>query len=210
MSSKSFAMPLLFAVLFSVWMVLTFSGALAPFDEAGLLMFRDESLAPVGGQTMVAVMTGVTHLGDSITAIVAAVLAIGYVLLRGARKLAVWGSLALVGLFLLSPLLKLLVGRARPDIVEHLVHASTNSFPSGHAIRSFGIYLLIFMILRGFLPLHLRVPAVVGVLLVALATGISRVYLGVHWPTDVIASWLVTFTWVTIWQEKLSYKKDVV
>ena len=210
MSSKSFVLPLLFAVLFGIWMMLTFSGVLAPFDKAGLLLFRDENLAPLGGQDMVAVMTGVTHLGDSITAIVAAALAIAYVLLRGETKLAAWGSLALVSLFLLSPLLKLLFGRARPDIVEHLVHASTNSFPSGHAIRSFGIYLLIFMILQRFLPTYMRTPALVVVALVAVATGLSRLYLGVHWPTDIVASWLVTFTWVTIWQEKLSDKKVVV
>lgn len=186
-------------VLFCVWMALTFTGQLAGFDRFGLLAFRDADLMPLGGDAGVTVVTAITHLGDTITLLVLSLATIGFLLLRGDRKVALHGALAIAGLFLLSPLLKILFGRARPDLVEHLVHASSNSFPSGHAIRALAIYLLVVVLLRPFLAPAVRKPVLIGAIILALATGISRLYLGVHWPTDVIASWLAALFWLALW-----------
>jgi undecaprenyl-diphosphatase len=189
--------------LFAIWMVLTFSGTLDSFDRWGLLVFRDANLMPMGGSAVVTLVTGVTHLGDTITLVILSLATIAWLLYRGRRANALYGALAITGLFLLSPLLKLLFGRARPDIVEHLVHVSSNSFPSGHAIRALAIYLIVYLLVRPFLSETMRKPCLVVVSIFAVATGLSRLYLGVHWPTDVVASWLAALFWLALWWRKL-------
>jgi undecaprenyl-diphosphatase len=189
--------------LFAIWMVLTFSGVMDGFDRWGLLVFRDANLMPIGGSAAITLVTGVTHLGDTITLLALSLATIAWLLYRGRRAHALYGALAITGLFLLSPLLKVLFGRARPDIVEHLVHVSSNSFPSGHAIRALAIYLIVYFLIRPFLAESMRKPCLMLVSIIAVAAGLSRLYLGVHWPTDVVASWLVALFWLSLWRRKL-------
>jgi undecaprenyl-diphosphatase len=97
----------------------------------------------------------------------------------------------LAGASLLSSLasdgLKLAFARARPDLVPHLDHASSFAFPSGHATSAAVVYLLFAFIVpsqrRG---LWLSIGIVLTIL-----TGISRIMLGVHWPSDVLGGWLL-------------------
>ncbi len=84
--------------------------------------------------------------------------------------------------------LKLAFGRARPDLADRLVRAGGYSFPSGHATQSAAVWGILALLVSRRLPAHRRVVWAVGVGLAA-AVGTSRIYLGVHWFTDVVAGW---------------------
>lgn len=93
--------------------------------------------------------------------------------------------------------LKLLVGRARPAFDPHPVPVSSFSFPSGHSSNSMAAFLAIAIIAA---PARFRAPAVWTALAIVLLVGASRVYLGVHWPTDVIGGWCLGLmaVWVAV------------
>ena len=96
----------------------------------------------------------------------------------------------------LSELQKIWVDRPRPSIEPHLVVVKTQSFPSGHAMSSMVFYLALALALAG----HSRWNrlAIAGAVVFSLLIGISRVMLGVHWPSDVIAGWAFGALWVVL------------
>src|SRR5262249_6964713 len=112
------------------------------------------------------------------------------VLLRR-RRLAVVFALTALGGWGVSESTKFLVGRKRPTVVAHLVALPTNdSFPSGHALCSMAIYGCLGLLLARVVPRKLCwLPPALGILL-ALAIGLTRPYLGVHYPSDVLAGWI--------------------
>ena len=108
---------------------------------------------------------------------------------RGERRLAaLWG---LVGLstYVLQEGLKRLVARPRPELWPRLVELGPYSFPSGHALASASFFpLLAWDLTRGSRP-RVRFLAVCVAVLLSLAVGLGRLYLGVHWPSDVLTGW---------------------
>jgi undecaprenyl-diphosphatase len=96
----------------------------------------------------------------------------------------------------LSEAQKYWIARARPDLETHLVVVKTSSFPSGHATSSMVFYLVLALVLTAGMRLH-RV-AVVGAVLLSFLIGLSRVMLGVHWPSDVIGGWSFGMLWVLL------------
>ncbi len=132
--------------------------------------------------------------------------AVGYLLLTDKWRAALAVSLAVVGGILLSTLIKMGFDRPRPDVVSHGSYVYTASFPSGHSMMAAVVYLTLGALLARVRP-RKRVKAYIlscAVVLTVLV-GISRVYLGVHWPTDVLAGWAVGAAWallcwlVTLW-----------
>jgi undecaprenyl-diphosphatase len=111
--------------------------------------------------------------------------------------------LAYPGTVLLVNLVKTIVGRPRPP-VEALTKVSTSGFPSGHAAGSLALIgaLLIVIAPRG---LRARRLLLLGGIVLALAIGASRVYLGVHYPSDVLAGWLLSGTWLLILRRRLGF-----
>ena len=97
-------------------------------------------------------------------------------------------------------LVKRMVARARPDLVDHLVPVSSASFPSGHAANSAIVYLTLAALASQVVreSAARRYLFAVAVLLVG-AIGLSRVYLGVHWPSDVLAGWSFGTLWALGW-----------
>lgn len=114
---------------------------------------------------------------------------------RGRRGDAVFFALAAVGGMLVGPVLKDLFDRARPALAEHVVVVHSSSYPSGHSLNS--------MVVLGLLTVlaaragRKALVVAVGAALVGLV-GFSRVYLGVHYPSDVLAGWLIGATWITL------------
>jgi undecaprenyl-diphosphatase len=86
------------------------------------------------------------------------------------------------------------IRRPRPQVVPHLVHEYTPSFPSGHATSSMIVYLTLALVLAG--NSRWRTVAVAAAVALSLLIGLSRPILGVHWPSDVIAGWSFGALWV--------------
>ena len=112
----------------------------------------------------------------------------------GMLVLAAGGGVAL------SQALKALFGRARPDAALQLVDAINASFPSGHAMLSAVVWLTLGALTARFVQRRrVKVFALAGAALVTVLVGISRVYLGVHWPSDVLAGWSLGAAWALAW-----------
>ena len=176
-------------------------GETAAFDRWLLQALRSpvDPSVPIGPEWLKAAMIDVTALGGTSVLTLFTVIAVGY--LTAARKAATAGFLAaaVIGGALTSTLLKLAFGRARPDLVIHLVTVDSASFPSGHALNSAVVYLTVGALLARAEPKRtVRIYLIATAVLLTLMIGFSRVYLGVHWPSDVIAGWCVGAAWAMI------------
>ena len=101
---------------------------------------------------------------------------------------------------LLSAQAKLWFDRPRPALVDHLVEVRGLSFPSGHATNSAIIYLTLALLVSQVVPGRATRAYVLAVaVLLTGVVGISRVYLGVHWPSDVLAGWSIGTCWALAW-----------
>ncbi|MDO6586397.1 phosphatase PAP2 family protein [Salipiger sp. 1_MG-2023] len=173
-------------------------GDLHAFDEAVLLSLRvpgDPSL-PIGGPQLQVAMRDLTALGGvtALSLLVLVVLAFLVMLRRRASALLL--LVAILGGQGLSHLAKAGFDRPRPDLVPHGVDVMTASFPSGHSMMSAITYLtLAVMLARTERSLRVRVYFVAVAAVLAILIGVSRVYLGVHWPSDVLAGWSLGAAW---------------
>jgi undecaprenyl-diphosphatase len=130
------------------------------------------------------------------------------VLIAACGACAIWlwyegrGRLGLVLLLIamlgraLSEVQKYWIARVRPGLEPHLVVVKTSSFPSGHATSSMVFYLALALALSAHKPWHRMAAA--GAVLLSLLVGISRVMLGVHWPSDVVGGWAFGMLWVLL------------
>jgi undecaprenyl-diphosphatase len=132
-----------------------------------------------------------------LTLLVAAV--VGYQLMARHYWAALLVLAATLGGLLLSNLLKGIYARPRPDLVPHLTYVSSPSFPSGHAMLSAIVYLTLgAMLARLVEGLWAKLYFVAIAIVLAVLVGISRVYLGVHYPTDVLAGWSAGLGWAVL------------
>ena len=144
-------------------------------------------------------MLDFTALGDTGTLTVFTVLVTGYMLVSRRWRLALSVVAAIAGGATLVVLLKGLFNRARPDVVTHLADFHNASFPSGHAANSAVVYLTLAVLLARSERAHAtRIYLVAVGVAMTLAIGTSRLYLGVHWPTDVLGGWIVGGSWAAL------------
>jgi undecaprenyl-diphosphatase len=124
---------------------------------------------------------------------------IGYLLLAGKRNAAIAVLAAVAGGLILSSLLKLGFHRARPDLVPHGSVVYTASFPSGHSMMAAITYLTLGALLaRVEATIAMKIYLLTLAVCLTVLVGVSRVYLGVHWPTDVAAGWAVGAAWALL------------
>lgn len=173
-------------------------GETQQLDEWVLVSLRraDDPAVPVGPAWLRETAIDCTALGGvAVLALLVAVVA-GYMLLEKYYALMWLTIVATGGGGLLNWLLKELVGRQRPSVVPHLREITTPSFPSGHAMLSAVVYLTLGILLTRVASDHRTKLYFLGVAaLLTVLVGCSRVYLGVHYPTDVLAGWMVGITW---------------
>jgi len=171
------------------------------FDEWAIKVLRrnDNPAVPIGptwlheaGRDMTA-LGGVTVLGGMTLAVA------GYLLMI--RKYhAMWLVLvATTGGLLANTMLKWVFSRERPQLVPHLSVVQTSSFPSGHSMLSAVVYLTLGVMLARLVPNRAaKIYFLSMAILLSFLIGISRVYMGVHYPTDVLAGWTAGCVWATL------------
>lgn len=171
------------------------------FDETILRSLRnpndlEDPLGPLWFEEMV---RDFTALGSTGVLIFVTVVVFSYLLLIRKNHAAMLLLAAVVGGLILSTLLKELIDRPRPSVVPHGMSTHTKSFPSGHSMLAAATYMTLGALMAQIEPrrrmkaFFLLVPAALTFLV-----GLSRLYLGVHYPTDVLAGWTCGATWAVI------------
>ncbi|PBB16234.1 phosphatase PAP2 family protein [Mesorhizobium sp. WSM4313] len=171
------------------------------FDTEILLAFRraGQPDSPIGPLWLEGAVRDVTALGSTAVLVLITTATILYLLLIRRPSTALFMFAAVAGGQVLSSLLKFEVDRPRPDLVSHLVNETSLSFPSGHAMLSAVTYLTLGSLTARFLPDRRTKVFVLGfAVLTTVLVGASRVYLGVHWPSDVLAGWCAGFAWAML------------
>jgi undecaprenyl-diphosphatase len=171
---------------FDLWMVRAMRQPDNPAEPIGprLVRISARDLTGLGGIAVLALMTAAVC---------------GYLWLDGKHRLMGLVLVATLGSAVILSLMKAVFDRPRPSIVPHLVEEVSQSFPSGHSFMSATVYLTLGALLAAGVPrraqkLYVLTVAVVLTVLV----GVTRVYLGVHYPTDVIAGWTVGLVWALL------------
>lgn len=176
-------------------------GETGGFDTWLMLALRTpgDTARPVGPGWLQLAMLDFTSLGGGAVLTLVTVVAIVYLLVARQAATAAFVAAAVIGGSLLNVFLKSGFHRARPDLVAHLVQVQSPSFPSGHAMNSAIVYLTLGSLLARAVPQRRLKAFVLGIGIgLTLLVGSSRVYLGVHWPTDVLAGWAVGAAWAAL------------
>jgi undecaprenyl-diphosphatase len=182
-----FCLALFIRLTFSI----TSSGHVQTFDE-GILRWVETLRTPFFN----AMMLDVTALGGLALTVVLGLLAVIMFLLVRDPAAAVHLTLTSAGGFYISIWTKSLISRPRPSIIPQLIHASGFSYPSGHSITSAAIYLtMAILACRHFKPIKTRVILLTLAGIMITLISFSRIYLGVHYPSDTMSGALIGLSW---------------
>jgi undecaprenyl-diphosphatase len=176
-------------------------GETLAFDKQIVLAFRkaDDLSRPIGPPWMASSMLDLTALGGPTVIGLIVLAVIGFLTLQGRYWTALFIFLTAASGEVVSYAMKSLFFRPRPNVVPHLREAFSTSFPSGHAMQSAIIYLTLGAMLMRLAERRLtKIYCCAAAIGLTFLVGLSRVYLGVHYPTDVIAGWIVGFFWASL------------
>ncbi len=180
-----------------------FEGETASFDRAAILAFRSAGniSQSVGPPWVEEAVRDVTALGSIIVVVILSGAVLGYLLMLGKRGPALLLLMSVAGGTALNDLLKYVFARPRPDLVLPTTQVFTSSFPSGHAAVSAVVYLTLGALLARDAPsVAGKIYVMAVAILIVFLVGVSRVFLGVHYPTDVLAGWCIGSAWaLTCW-----------
>lgn len=176
-------------------------GSTQDFDQLVLHSIRESTdpSKPLGPYWLKVFFNDITSLGGGVVlTLLTAVIAAYFWLIKNYRSLLLV-LIAAVGGGVIDLLLKGFFMRPRPDIIIRLTEVSSYSFPSGHSMMSAVIYLSLAAILvRSVAETKLRIYILSVALLLTLIIGLSRIYLGVHYPTDVLGGWFAGLSWASV------------
>ncbi|HYH18854.1 MAG TPA: phosphatase PAP2 family protein [Azospirillum sp.] len=176
-------------------------GETAAIDRALLLALRrsDDLSDPLGPHWLEELGRDFTALGGVGVLTLLTLMVAGYLALHRLRGAMLLVLASVGGGLLVSTVMKEIFERPRPDLVPHGSYVYTASFPSGHSMMAAATYLTLAALLARVQPNHRLRAYLLGLaVLVTVLVGVSRVYLGVHWPTDVLAGWTVGAAWALV------------
>ncbi|WP_188584109.1 phosphatase PAP2 family protein [Azorhizobium oxalatiphilum] len=176
-------------------------GETRTLDERILLALRvpGDLATPIGPRWLVESMRDLTALGGTTVLTLMTLAVICFLLMVRKHHTAILVTVSVAGGALISSLLKWGISRPRPDLVPHGMEVYSQSFPSGHSMMSAVVYLTLGAVLAR-TQASLRVKTFLFGIAIALTVvvGISRLYLGVHWPTDVLGGWTLGAAWAAL------------
>ncbi|HEX2964132.1 MAG TPA: phosphatase PAP2 family protein [Ignavibacteriales bacterium] len=190
------------------------SGNTRHIDEMVIQSLREPGSPskPRGPYALIGIMRDITSLGGATFVTLITVIVAIYLILERKRRSLMLVLLATLGGGLLESILKTLIARQRPGPLFQLMPEYSHSFPSGHSMMSAVVYLSLAVLLARIQKRRIiRIYVVIVALFLTFIIGISRIYLGVHYPTDVLAGWALglawaSFVWFLSWRMELTDK----
>jgi undecaprenyl-diphosphatase len=173
-------------------------GETRAFDDAilGALRTPQDLGTPIGPEWLTKAVTDITSLGGVTVLALLTTVSVVYLLIIHRRVTGLFLLASVLGGWMISNAVKIGVARPRPDLVPHLVEVHDLSFPSGHAMLSAVTYLTLGLLLASNQSSRAaRYYFVAVALFLTLMIGLSRIYLGVHYPTDVLGGWSAGAAW---------------
>jgi undecaprenyl-diphosphatase len=177
------------------------AGSTRAFDEAILLAMRTPGnpADPVGPLWFQEMVRDFTALGSTGVLTFMVLSIAGFLVMTRKGHAAAFVILSVGGGVLISETMKALYARARPDLVPHAAEVYSASFPSGHSMMSAVVYLTLgALVARTQANRAVKRYIVTLAVILAILVGLSRIYLGVHWPTDVLAGWALGGAWALV------------
>lgn len=172
-----------------------------PFDETVL-----RAVNSVASPLLDAMAVAITQLGGVIGVLAITAGAVLILWGRGLHKKALLLLIGVGGGVILNVLLKAIFQRDRPQLWERIVTENSYSFPSGHAMASSALALSLIVL---FWPTKWRWLVVIIASLYMIVIALTRLYLGVHYPTDILAGWMVSGAWVALVMSIVSYRRQL-
>jgi undecaprenyl-diphosphatase len=176
-------------------------GETLAFDKKIVLAFRkaDDPSQPIGPAWITSALLDLTALGGSTVLGLVVLSVVGFLVLQTRYRTAFFVLMTAATGEAVGYAMKRVFLRARPTVVPHLREVFSSSFPSGHAMQSAIIYLtlgaMLMRIVNGRLT---KIYCCAMAMLLTFLVGVSRVWLGVHYPTDVLAGWIVGLFWASV------------
>jgi len=175
-------------------------GGTQAFDQNLLLAFRTgPAHSPLGPPPVREAARDITSLGGTAVLTIVTIIAAGFLALDGKTHMALFLCASVLGGVAASTVLKDVFHRPRPDLVPYSVYVSGASFPSGHSMMSAVTYLTLGALLaRSQERKRIKAYFLLVAIFLTFSVGVTRVYLGVHWPTDVLAGWTAGSVWALL------------
>lgn len=187
-------------VVGAIWGFLKFAGEVSEGEtlavDKRILLALHNPGDPMGPRAFEESMRDVTALGGVTVLTLVTITATLALLFHGRRRHALVFASVVIATQVSATLLKDLYDRPRPHLVQHGSYVYSASFPSGHSTLSAATYLTLAMVIASLEPrTATKVLTFVVAGLVIIFVGFSRIYLGVHWPSDVLAGWVLGAAW---------------